>query len=285
MSDAFVGGCWLAILILARWAPVALVAPLCGGRWLGMGGRILLAVGLLGALLAASLGDLPGTSLDASPGAPAQWTSFATLSGPRSALLIGLEVMRGAVIGFAVALVFSGIRAGFELAHALAGGSLQPSSQPARGSELSALLGVSIFFAIDGHHLVLRAFAASYRAWPLGQWPGPAALSDPVGQSGMADPSWSGLRDHVLAYLPAESARVLTIAVAIAAPLLVTSVLVSAALGLWQRVHRNLPAPGLHQLGGSLAGTLAFAVAAIAMGVVAARMLAGLPEAIARAIG
>lgn len=272
MSGPAIECFWLTLLIVARLVPIALIAPLFGGRWLGASVRIPFAIAAAVTVLASAFAA-SGSDVITVPGGRCA-AAITSLSRDAQLAFIALEVLRGVVIGFAVALVFAGVRSGFRLSLATSGGWPVQTERAASVDALAALIGVACFFAIDGHHDVLRALADSYRHWPLAPWTGRAD-----GNLASAELAWSGLdRARLLTALPEESARVLTVALAIAAPVLVVALALEIGAGLWQRASVRVRASGLPHLAHRWVGTFALSLALLAMAAYVTRVLAAIPE-------
>jgi flagellar biosynthetic protein FliR len=130
------------------------------------------------------------------------------------------EVLVGVIIGFVFALLFSGLQAAGELVGLQVGFGLAnvydytAERQVGVLGQLELVLGMLLFFAIDGHHLMLRAFFDSYRIV------GPAALS---------------LTGTGLDLLVRTSAVLFVIAIKAAAPVLAAVFLTEIALGITAR--------------------------------------------------
>lgn len=96
------------------------------------------------------------------------------------------EVLTGVIVGFGFSLLFSGLQAAGELVGLQVGFALanvyDHSIERQIGvlGQLELMLGLLLFFAIDGHHLMLRAFFDSYRIVPVAglsfQWGGVETL-------------------------------------------------------------------------------------------------------------
>lgn len=144
--------------------------------------------------------------------APLTWMHFA--------MLLASELALGALLAFAMQCVFAAfvaagrvldVQMGFGL-----GALFDPvtrSNAPVVGSIL-ALFGIALFFAVDGHHALMRGIAFSISAVPPGSFwelPSPAALLRPVG-------------------------AMFSIGVAVAAPVLFVLLLAELALGVASRV-------------------------------------------------
>lgn len=97
-----------------------------------------------------------------------------TINPSAVALIAMREVVIGMAIAFSVRIViagaeFAGYLVGFSLGFSYA--SLVDPASGARNSTLTATYSMTallIFMAIDGHHEMLRALAASYEALPIG---------------------------------------------------------------------------------------------------------------------
>lgn len=271
---------WPVVLALARVLPIALITPLFGGRWLASGVRISLVTCLAGTCLASAAGaDL--SEFHTSAPEPSRIVE----AHPQALLAIAFEVARGTFLGFAVALSFAGLRAGFSLAFAPAftpaWASLSGSRPATPAAGWATLFGVAIFFAIDGHHGVLRALASTFRHWPPGALPGQVAPAFGEFEDAARAIESARLADQLIL----DSARVLTTAVTIAAPLLIAQVAAGVTLGLWQRVHRLLVSSALLDGVMGLVRAAVSALAVLAMSAVAARVISELPATLARAIG
>ncbi len=101
----------------------------------------------------------------------------------------GAMAMEG-VVGFGLGLIARLFLTGFQLAGGLisfqASFSLASALDPITGARSSVIEGLHLNFAtvlfllVDGHHLLLRALAASYGAFPLGAGDPMAALTPVV---------------------------------------------------------------------------------------------------------
>jgi flagellar biosynthesis protein FliR len=91
-------------------------------------------------------------------------------------IIIGLasEVIMGLIIAMTVRMLFSSVQMagsfmsfqmGFSMATVM---DPQSGSQNAVLTELMYLMTMLIFFAVDGHHMFLRALASSFKTIPLG---------------------------------------------------------------------------------------------------------------------
>ena len=110
-------------------------------------------------------------------------------------LLLTREMLLGLSLGWLLSLYFTGVQMGGELINRHAGfnsvENFDPESNIGAGpmGDLLHLGMVLLFFASDGHHLLLASLARSYELMPLGAWAPSPALGSLVAQ-GMAD-SWT----------------------------------------------------------------------------------------------
>ena len=107
-------------------------------------------------------------------------TLMPVVAAPSTITIIEMVVVvsREMAIGFAIALGIRALLGGAELAGHLTGyqlgfsyGSIIDPQSGVRNSMFAALysnMALITFFAIDGHHLLLRAMAASYAQIPIG---------------------------------------------------------------------------------------------------------------------
>lgn len=133
------------------------------------------------------------------------------------------EVMTGVIVGFGFTLLFTGLQAAGELVGLQVGFALanvyDPLSQRQVGvlAQFELVLGMLVFFAIDGHHLMLRAFFDSYQVIPVAGMQFTAA--------GMTE-------------LIRLSSAMFVIAIKVAAPVMGAVLLTETALGI---VARTVP--------------------------------------------
>lgn len=226
-------------LLLVRPGMLIVAAPAFGGTY----APPTLKIGLTLMLALAMLPVAPLPSID-SPVA-------VTVAMAREAAI-------GMSIGFGIRVVtagaeFAGYLAGFQLGFAYA--SVVDPQAGARNTVLSSMYGLAalmIFFAINGHHLFLKALAGSYAAMPIGLGHVDASLATLVGRS---------------------LAMIFTVGVQLSAPVVIVLLVVEIGLGLMGRVAPmlNLMAQGFPVR--LIVGLLALAAV---IGVV--------PEVIARAV-
>jgi flagellar biosynthetic protein FliR len=162
----------LLALVLARVAPLVMLAPIFGSRSVPLHVRGLLAVAL--SIMVA----------------PLQWDAGVGMVGDTPTLWLALatEILTGISLGLAVLVVFHGA----ELAGRLIGGSsglvfsdgagsdlLGPAPVPA---QLLYLVALAVFVTIGGHRLVVAALLDSFQSLPPGTGLMPAQLTDTTTQ-------------------------------------------------------------------------------------------------------
>ncbi len=148
-----------------------------------------------------------------------------TLTPATITLIAARESMIGLSLAFSVRLLLGGAEvagqlAGFQLGFAYA--SLVDPQTGARNSIMSGiygLLALFVFFAIDGHHEMLRALAASYDAMPIGAW---------------------HFQGNVVSLVAHMLGLVFTLGVQLAAPVVLVLLVVELALGVMSRTMPSL---------------------------------------------
>jgi len=231
-----------AMLVLggARVVPLALMVPALGGRHLPLRGR--LALGWLLALVTW-------------PTVAAQYDgAVLNRAGPLMSILVAArEVAVGATVGFVVSLAFQAAAAAGNLGDVVRGAHAASVLAPAQAADwpsplgaLYALLATVIFLQIGGLGRVIGAIAESYAAIPLG----------------LRDATPAQMRSAGLAVALA-SARLLAVALALAAPLIVASLLADVALGALARVAPQLP---IYFLGQPAKGLLGVGIVLLGLG-------------------
>ncbi len=139
--------------------------------------------------------------------------------------IIAREVVIGLSLAFAVrALIagaeFAGHLSGFQIGFSY-GATVDPQNgvQNTMLATLYSLLATLGFLAINGHHLLLRALAASYNGLPIG-----------MGQ----------VNGSLLAMVREIMALVFTVGVRLAAPIVIVLLVVEVAVGLISRTSPSL---------------------------------------------
>ena len=136
------------------------------------------------------------------------------------AMAVIQEVVIGLIIGFATTLLFAGVQLsgqiiGIQMGFTIAN-IIDPQSQMQTSviSQFKYLLVLFIFLAIDGHHFLLRATAASFEAIPLLK---------------------VTLSDTLISQIIRMSAEVIVIGIKIGAPTMASLLLVEMGMGIIAR--------------------------------------------------
>ena len=135
------------------------------------------------------------------------------------------EMMVGILIGFTFRLLFKAAEFAGSIAGYQVGLAMSSAFDPSVGDRLGAfgrfwiILGTLIFLAINGHHLIIRAFSDSYQVIEPGQMQVVGATAD-----------------LMIRY----SAYVFVLAIKITAPIMVTVVLMDVALGTVSKVMPSM---------------------------------------------
>ncbi len=222
-------GAWAFAAVSARLVPVVLLIPVLGGRWVGLPVRLAVAGALSLAVTPAVMsGGVPPTSLAAAAG-------------------LGRDVLVGITLGFAGSLVFHAAQAGGALIDASAGWGVNLAEDNETFQPMSRFLGllaVVLFFAVGGHHLLIATVVESFRVLP------------PLGRT-VPDPTPAVI---------SLSASLFVLAVQLAAPAIVVTLIVDLLAGVF---HRATPGTNAFFLGLTLKGGLAVGATFVALGVAA----------------
>jgi flagellar biosynthetic protein FliR len=168
---------WAALILLVglRVAPLFVMAPVLGSARAPNLVRALLVVALAAAVVSASGAALPAV--------PASLGELVLLGAGE--LAVGAALAFGLAAAFA-AFLFAGrlldVQFGFGIASLIDPLSRAPA--PLLGTALN-LAAVSVFFAADGHHLLIRALALSLEQFPPGSPIGELRLSAVAAQFGV----------------------------------------------------------------------------------------------------
>jgi len=187
-------------LIILRASGLFLMAPVISHRTI----PTLVKVGLM---ITISLVLVPTVAISALP----EVTSFWQL-----AALGAKEILLGLIIGLMFRLIFSGAKTAGSIISYQIGFALVSTPDVEEGGQVAIigqfwfLVGTLIFLCINGHHLVIEAFAESYNVIPAGM----------VGWG-------SSVGELMIKY----TAYVFVIALKIAAPVMITLFLTDVALG------------------------------------------------------
>ncbi len=161
---------WTFALVSVRLVALLLTAPFFSHLLIPMRVRVALALAV-----ALAAGSRFGLAPD-----PTSMGS-ATIS-----LLVGREVLVGALLGFASGLVFSGLALMGEFASIQGGLGAATVLDPSSGASsvvltsMVQLFGMLIFLAINGHHEVIRGLALSFSVFPVGQMDFDVGILEPV---------------------------------------------------------------------------------------------------------
>jgi flagellar biosynthetic protein FliR len=215
-SPAWVGPWAVSILLLSiRVGMVFAMTPILGGIYMPPAVRVLIVIGLSAALS----GALPSAAYRG-----------AVAVGPLlSAALVELSI--GAVMAAGVTLAFATFSVAGRILDIQIGFGMGQLLDPATNQNMPLLTGaltqlaMLCFFAVDGHHTVLRALAYSFEHFPMGM-PWNFQNSYPV----------------ILKHL----SGVFVLAFALIAPVVTCLMLVELGLGL---IARNLPQMNMFVLG------------------------------------
>jgi flagellar biosynthetic protein FliR len=214
----------LLALLYALWWPfcraLALLsaAPVVGDGLVPMPLRVLLALALAVVMLPMAQGGEP---IDA--------------MSMRGVAATVEQAVIGGVIGLALHFAISAVMVFGYLASSQLGFAMAVMNDPVNGTPsdvVSACLVVLctlVFFAVDGHLVVVGVLGASFRAWPVGGTP--------------------ALDANVLRTLADGVAWVFAAALLLAVPLVFSTLVVQVGFGLLNRVAPSL---NLHSLGFSL---------------------------------
>ena len=220
--------------VLCRVGAMLAIAPPFASPAVPRRVRALLAMGL-------TIGLLP---------AVAQRDAATMSSTGQWVLALGGEMLIGLAMGLALAMVFAAVSIAGDLVAAQLGLSLPQAYDPrtadgAQGTVMAQafwLIAAVVFFAVNGHHAMLRGLSASFAAVPA--------------MTGLQAAATTGLLVGLL-----QSATAL--AIQIAAPVFVATLVADLAMGM---VARTIPQLGVMTAGltvRAIAGMVA-AIAAIA---------------------
>ena len=151
------------LLVLARLSAAVVAAPLLGAR--GVPPQAKIGLALLLSLIVLPLQSAPLAAV------PTNLYVFASL--------VGSEVLIGLALGIGVSLVFAAMEMGAALVSVQIGFGLGAVFDPFTGAQTGAIeqfyrvFVTLVFFAINGHYLVIRGLLGTFAAVP----PGSADLS------------------------------------------------------------------------------------------------------------
>ena len=194
------------LLVLARLSAALVVIPLFGMQGVPAHTKIGLAVLL--SLIVLPFHESP-------PPVPVDLLAFAAV--------LGSEVLVGLALGVAVALVFRALEMGASLVGVQMGFGVGQLFDPLTGAQMESitvyyrLIVTLVFFAVNGHHVVVAALLDTFAVVP----PGQADMTLIAGE-------------HVVPFF----ATLFTVAIRIAMPVLAALLLTDLAMGL---VARTVP--------------------------------------------
>jgi len=195
---------WLlaALLVSLRVASATMLVPILGPAQIPAPARVVFTLGISALLVsfvpagAASIGDV-----------------FQLVVAAAGEVVLGAAFAFGFLCAYAATQIAGrtlDVQMGFGAASILNPTTQTPA--PLIGS-LLGLVGVAVFLTLDGHHVLIRALAASVQSMPPGQ------LAEPL--------PWAGLFQH--------SAVAFTFALALAAPVMFVLLLADLAMALFAR--------------------------------------------------
>ncbi|HUQ04081.1 MAG TPA: flagellar biosynthetic protein FliR [Kofleriaceae bacterium] len=242
---------WALVLALARVAPLVLVAPALGGIPLPRVAQAALAL-VVASVVASGLA-VPAATL-----AGAGWVE-------RIALL-GREVMIGATLGVVAAVPLLAAAAAGAWASASSGSD---DAGVGTWSWFFPITAAMVFFAVGGHLAVIGALGMSYRALPAaGAGAGGGAVS----------------AGDALAVVVGAGSQMIAAGLALAAPLVVASMLAAVLVGVVERAAglpvELVPEPAVRRA----VVVLAAAAALVAIAMVIAGDARALPTSLAAAV-
>lgn len=229
------------LLLSARIAALFLMTPLLYAMPVPASIRVLFGIGLATAL--------------ALPFAGVAGAEPLSLGALLQAFLQELAI--GATLGLGILMAFAGFTVAGRLIDVQVGFGIAQVFDPLTRTQVPVLtsvftlFGVLLFFLVNGHHALLRGVAYSLERFPLGQ-------------------PWS--LDAAAGPVLKQAAGLFTLGFALAAPIVLSLLLVEFALGV---VARNLPQVNMFVLGipvKIIAGLLALSIWAAGLGGVASRM-------------
>jgi flagellar biosynthetic protein FliR len=210
------------LLVLARTSALVVGAPFWGGNSSPKLVRVVITVSLSAAIYPFAVGQVG--RVDGTP--PALTTIL---------MALGQEVLVGLAIGWTAQMLFAGMRFAGQLIEVKMGIGLTQLIDPHDGGQTSLLpvfldlLASLAFFAMDGHHLLIRALVSSYQAFPL--------ASEITGVSTHTTPHALA---EVIQFLLMSAGEIFSIALRVSAPILMGLLLADVVLGVMSRAVPQL---------------------------------------------
>ena len=231
-------------LITARVSGLFLVAPVWGGGGVPRRVKVALAAMVALVLLPVVPRGNPAALID---GGLLQYLAA-----------VGGELLVGTALGLVAAMVLAGIELGGLFVGRQTGLALANVIDPSSGNQVSVMgrfyrfLALVVFLGVGGHRMLVMALCRSYEVAPLGAV---ALNASRVAGSG-----------ELAAALVGAAGRMFTIGLAVAAPVVVTLVVTTIALGL---IARTVPQMNILVVGFPVRILLGWLVTLISIGAVA----------------
>ena len=193
------------MLVVARLSGLFLIAPIFSSPMIPPRLKLMALLVLAATMTPIVMGDAPAVPVDALD----------------LLLAMGTESIIGFAIGFSVAIVFSAVQVGASLIDTSIGFSMANIIDPLNNAQASvlgsfySLVATLAFLSVDGHHWMLAGFTRSFEMIPLGATPDV---------------------ERMMANLFAVFGQLFAMAFQIAAPVLVSLLLVDVVLGIVARV-------------------------------------------------
>jgi len=157
-----------ALLVAVRIAPLFIMAPVLGGADIPVRIRIFLSLALAVMIVAAAGSGIVPAGASVATYSPLG-SPGALMAAAASELLIGIALVFGVFAAFG-AFLFGGrlldIQIGFGIANVF--DPITRSQGPLIGTALN-MLAVTVFFSIDGHHMLIRGIVDSLQLFPPGR--------------------------------------------------------------------------------------------------------------------
>ena len=195
------------LLILFRVAGIVTISPVFGHKNI----PVVAKIGLSTVIALILLPVIPAPDFSFSAGMGTIFT------------IVAKEIATGLLVGFTATILFMGVQMSGHIMGFQMGFIIAQVIDPSSGQKVSILgqvqliLAILIFLAIDGHHLLINAVAASFRVIPLGHQ------------------VFTGMSAE---FLVRVSVDIFAIALKMGAPMIITLFLTDVALGI---IARTVP--------------------------------------------
>jgi flagellar biosynthesis protein FliR len=197
------------MLVLSRIAGIFAALPVFSARGLPVQAKVI-------TILMVTLVCFPSLMVHAPP----MPTDVFTLG-----LLLLREMAIGLMIAFITQIIFAAIEFGGQIIGMQMGFSISQIIDPSQGNQaqimavLQTLLATLMFFSLNIHHLFIRAIVDSFSVIPIGGW---------------------HLNGEVMTFLVKRTTDVFVIGVRLAAPVMVSLLLTSVAMGIMARAFPQM---------------------------------------------